>query len=114
MLGSLSGVAWTSWSEGQDMHPSSSNDDPITSLASATPDPWGVDNNGVHDIIVATAQKLAEKSGLLWWLQEFSSTFFSYCVLFKVSHRFHRGRLSKQVAQTECPDPFVGLDGPVP
>ncbi|KAG1863910.1 hypothetical protein F4604DRAFT_1683524 [Suillus subluteus] len=114
MSGSSSGVAWTSWSDGQDLHPSSPNDDPITGLASATPDPWAVDNNDVQDIIEAAAQKLAEKPGPLSWLQEYSPTFFSYRALFKVSHRFHGGRLSKRVVQTECPDPFVGPHGPAP
>lgn len=46
------------------------------------------------------------------WLQEFSPTFFAYRALFKVAPNFHGGRLNKRLVQTECPDPFVGPDGP--
>jgi hypothetical protein len=47
-------------------------------------------------------------------LQEFSSTFFTYHALFKVSPVFLGGKLDKRLAYTQCPDPFNGPDGPAP
>jgi hypothetical protein len=47
-------------------------------------------------------------------LQEFSSTFFTYHVLFKVSPIFLGGKLDKRLTYTQCPDPFNGPDGPAP
>ncbi|KAG1799236.1 uncharacterized protein HD556DRAFT_1305482 [Suillus plorans] len=111
---SSSGVAWTSWSDAEDGDRPTSDNNPITDVASATPDPWAVDNNDVEDIIEAAARKLSEKPGPTSWLQEFSPTFFAYRALFKVAPNFHGGRLNKRLVQTECPDPFVGPDGPAP
>ncbi|KAG1884841.1 uncharacterized protein F5891DRAFT_989939 [Suillus fuscotomentosus] len=111
---SSSGVAWTSWSDAQDDDPPTSNNDPVTDLASTTPDPWAVDNLDVENIIEAAARKLSEKAGPTSWLQEFSSSFFAYRALFKVAPGVHGGRLHKRLVQTECPDPFVGQDGPAP
>jgi len=55
-------------------------------------------------------------TGSLPWLmsKDFSSKFFNYHVVLKVSLSFMGGRLNKHFVFTACPNPFCSENGPAP
>ncbi|KAG2122206.1 hypothetical protein BD769DRAFT_1746834 [Suillus cothurnatus] len=82
---------------------------PSSSNGSSISDPWTIDLNDSIDARI-------EKPGPLPWLmsKDFSSKFFNYHVVLKVSPSFMGGRLNKRFVFTACPDPFCGENGPAP
>ncbi|KAG1790362.1 uncharacterized protein HD556DRAFT_1310750 [Suillus plorans] len=95
---------WSTWSastEGADVaHGSSSSVNPNSE--SSTSDPQTVSELDVQD------------SPLAWLMtREFSSTFFKYHMMLKVSPIFDVS-LSRRFVSMPCPDPFCGKNGPTP
>ncbi|KAG1730044.1 hypothetical protein EDD22DRAFT_853049 [Suillus occidentalis] len=83
-----------------------------TNPSSSTLQAWSVDQLDIQDSNDALADTIKD-SGPIPWLKEFSSTFFKYHTMLKVSPVFD-GLLSKQFVSTTCPDPFFGENGPAP